>query len=106
MNHKDWVRKDLKQLTLSLGFRYTPREEIENRLSRVRMGMEERGTEALLLVQKMDRYYLSGTTQDGFLFVPLQGNPLLMIKRELERARIESPLADVVPIISNRELPS
>ena len=106
MNHEDWVRKDLKELTLSLGFRYTSREEIENRLSRVRTGMEKNGIAALLLVQKMDRYYLSGTTQDGFLFVPLHGSPLLMIKRELERARAESPLTDVVPINSNRELPS
>jgi len=54
----------------------------------------------------MDLYYLSGTTQDGLLFVPLQGKPLLLIKRELERAKIESPLDNVVALKSNRELPS
>jgi Xaa-Pro aminopeptidase len=54
----------------------------------------------------MDFYYLSGTTQDGLLYVPLQGKPLLLIKRELERAKIESPLDSVVALKSNRELPS
>jgi len=106
MNHNDWVRGELRELSKSLGFRYTPLEEIESRLGRLRIGMKKKEIEALLLVQKMDFYYLSGTTQDGFLFVPLEGKPLLMIKRELERAKVESPLENVVGIYSNHELPS
>ena len=106
MDHKDWVRQELRKLSLSLGFRYTSLEEIANRLARVRVGMEREGIEGLLVVQKMNFYYLSGTTQDGLLFVPLEGEPLLMIKREIERARGESPMRDVVPLKSNREIPS
>jgi len=106
MNHQDWIRKELRGLAISLGFKYIPLQEIEDRLTRVRRGMKEQGIEALLVVQKMDFYYLSGTTQDGLLFVPLEGKPLLMIKRELERAKVESPLEDVVASNSLRELPS
>ena len=106
MNHKDWVRKELRELGLSLGFRYIPHEEIEERLARVRKGMKLQEIEALLVVQKMDLYYLSGTTQDGILFIPLEGKPLLMIRRELERAKVESPIENVVALNSNRELPS
>ncbi len=106
MNHKDWVRKELRKLGISLGFRYLPLEEIEERLIRVRNGMKKQEIEALLVIQKMDFYYLSGTTQDGILFVPLEGKPLLMIRRELERAKVESPLENVVALNSNRELPS
>ncbi len=106
MNHSEWVRSELKELGKSLGFRYTPFEEIEGRLQRLRIGMEKKEIEALLVVQKMDYYYLSGTTQDGLLFVPLEGVPLLMIKRELERARVESPLEAVVAMNSARDLPS
>src|SRR4030066_447012 len=106
MNHKDWVKKEFQKLSRSLGFRYIPDEEIENRLNRVRDGMKKQEIEALLVVQKMDFYYLSGTTQDGFLFLPLEGKPLLMIKRELERANVESSLKDVVALKSIRELPS
>jgi Xaa-Pro dipeptidase len=106
MNHKDWVRKELRELGLSLGFRYILLEEIEERLTRVRNGMKKEEIEALLVIEKMDFYYLSGTTQDGILFVPLEEKPLLMIKRELERAKVESPIENIVALNSNRELPS
>ena len=106
MNHDDWVRNELRKLSKSLGFRYTPLKEIENRLTRIRNEMKKQAMEALLVIQKMNLYYLSGTTQDGFLFVPLEGKPLLMIKRELERAKVESSLKDVVALKSIRELPS
>ena len=106
MNHEEWVRGSLKEFSKSLGFLYTPPEEIEDRLKRVRMGMEKEEMEALLVIQKMDFYYLSGTTQDGLLFLPSEGKPLLMIRRELERAKVESPLNDVVTLKSIRELPS
>jgi len=87
-----------------LGFRYTPIEEIENRLIRIRAGMDKKEIESLLVVQKMNLYYLSGTTQDGLLFIPVDGKPLLMIKRELERARVESPLEQIVELKSIREI--
>ena len=106
VNHKDWVRGELEELSKSLGFRYTPREELEDRLTRLRKGMEKEGMEAFLVIQKMDYYYLSGTTQDGLLFVPLEGKPLLMVRREVERARVESPLEEVLGFKSVRELPS
>ncbi len=106
MDHKDWVRRELKPLTESLGFRYTPRNELEDRLSRLRGHMERAGIESLLVLQKMDLYYLSGTTQDGLLFISLEGKPLLMIRRELERARLESPLKEIVGLKSTRDLPS
>ena len=106
MHHDDWVRHELRKLSLSLGFRYTPPKEMESRLAGIRAGMEKKEMEALLVVQKMNVYYLSGTAQDGLLFVPLEGKPLLMIKRELERAKVESPMEDVVGLKSIREIPS
>jgi Xaa-Pro aminopeptidase len=105
MNHADWVRQELRELSKSLGFQYTPLEEIENRFTRIRTGMKKQEMDALLVVQKMNFYYLSGTTQDGFLFVPLEGKPLLMIKRELERAKVESPIKAIIALKSNREIP-
>jgi Xaa-Pro dipeptidase len=106
MNHEDWIREKFKRFSQTLGFQYLPDEEMENRLKRVKDGMKKEEIEALLVVQKMDFYYLSGTTQDGLLFLPVKGKPLLMIKRELERARVESPLKDVVSLKSIRDIPS
>jgi Xaa-Pro dipeptidase len=106
MNHDDWVRNELQELSKSLGFRYTSLEEIEKRLIRIRAGMKKQEIEALLVIQKMNFYYFSGTTQDGLLFIPLEGKPLLMIKRELERAKVESPLNEIVALKSIRDIPS
>ncbi len=106
MNHDDWVRKELRGLSKSLGFRYTPLEEIENRLCRIRVAMEKNEVGAFLVVQKMNIYYHTGMTQDGLLFIPLEGKPLLMIKRELERAKVESPLKQIVALKSIRDIPT
>jgi Xaa-Pro dipeptidase len=105
MNHEDWVRQELRELSKSLGFHYTPDEEIENRLTRIRAEMKKQEIEALLVVQKMNFYYFSGTTQDGLLFIPVEGKPLLMIKKELERAKVESPINEIVTLKLSREIP-
>jgi Xaa-Pro aminopeptidase len=104
MNHDQWVRQELRGLSQSFGFRFTPIEEVEKRLIKIRAGMGEIEIEGLLVIQKMNLYYLSGTTQDGILFIPVEGKPLLMIKRELERARVESPLKQIVELKSIREI--
>jgi Xaa-Pro dipeptidase len=104
MNYDKWVRQELKGLSQSLGFRYTPIEEVERRLIGIRADMEKKEIEGLLVIQKMNFYYLSGTTQDGLLYVPLEGKPLLMIKRELERAKVESSLKQIVELKSIREI--
>ena len=105
MDHTEWVENDLERLSLSLGFVYTPGEEIEERLRRLRLGMIEQGMDAVLVVQKMDYFYLSGTAQDALLLIPCEGDPLLMVKRELGRARVESPLESIVGLKTLRELP-
>jgi Xaa-Pro dipeptidase len=104
MNYENWVHRKLEELSKSLGFRYTPDDELQSRLARVRKGMEKQEMEGLLVIQKMACYYLSGTAQDSMLYVPLEGKPLLMVKREVERARIESPLEEVVAMKSLGEL--
>jgi Xaa-Pro aminopeptidase len=105
MDHSDWIRSEFRKMSQDLGFLFTPREEIDNRLARVRASMRKKEIEALLVVQKMDYYYLSGTTQDALLFVPLEELPLLLVRRELERAKVESPLDNVVAMKSMRDFP-
>lgn len=50
-------------------------------------------------------YYLTGTLANGVLWLPLEGEPVLLIRKGLERARMESPLDHIVPFRSFRELP-
>jgi Xaa-Pro aminopeptidase len=100
MTHAEWIRRQFPAISRSLGFVYTPAKEIEDRHRKLRKRMEAAGMEAFLVAQKMDCFYLSGTAQDAFLFVPLDGKPLLLVKRELERARAESPLEHVAALSS------
>jgi Xaa-Pro dipeptidase len=104
MDHKEWIRNEFKAMAEKLGFRFTPKEEIENRLARVKGTMQKKDIESLLVLKKMNFFYLTGTTQDGILFVPLEGKPILMIRKELERAKIESPLEVVIKMNSLQEL--
>jgi Xaa-Pro dipeptidase len=106
MDHAFWIRDRLESYSRSHGFVFTPEEEIQARIFRVRAKMSGEGIEALLVAQKMDLFYLSGTSQDALLFLPLEGEPLLLVKRELERATVESPLPRVRGLTSLRRLPS
>lgn len=106
MDHETWIRKHFESYGKAHGFVFIPAEEIQSRIARVRSKMGRAGIEALLVVQKMDLLYLSGTSQDALLFLPLEGDPLLLVKRELERAAVESPLPAVRSLSSFRSLPS
>jgi Xaa-Pro aminopeptidase len=80
---------------------YIPREELERRWERVRRFMK---CDALIVLQKADLFYLTGTTQDGVLWFPADGEPVLAVRKSYERAKEESAAA-VVPLKTYRELP-
>jgi Xaa-Pro dipeptidase len=79
---------------------FTPAEEINRRLAAFQSRLMAEGLEAALLHQLVDLYYFSGTAQQGFLFVPARGESVLLIKKEFDRAREESPLNRVEPLPS------
>ena len=82
-----------------------PRSEIEARVRGFQAGLRAAGLDAALVVQTTDLYYLAGTVQNAHLVVPAEGEPALLVRKSLERARAESPLARVEPFRSLRELP-
>ncbi|MCU0594968.1 MAG: Xaa-Pro peptidase family protein [Desulfobacterota bacterium] len=100
------MREEFPAISRSLGFVYTPAEEIEARHTRLREKMGASGLDGFLVLQKMDCFYLSGTAQDALLYAFPEAKPLVLVKRELERARAESPLEHVAGLRSLRELPS
>ncbi len=80
-----------------------PPGEIRERIRRFRRRLAARGIPGALVTARTDRYYLAGTVQDGFLWVPAEGDPELWILRDPGRARRESPL-QVVHVASGRDL--
>jgi Xaa-Pro aminopeptidase len=79
--------------------------ELDGRIGRLQQALQEKDVDGALIVQKTDLFYFSATSQQGYLYVPTEGEPLLMVFKDFDRARQESPLAQVVPIGSPRKLP-
>ena len=75
--------------------RAVPLKEIEGRCLEFQQRLAEQGCDAALLAYPVDVYYFSGTMQAAHLLIPADGAPLLMVRRDLERARAESPLSRV-----------
>ncbi|MEW6443602.1 MAG: Xaa-Pro peptidase family protein [bacterium] len=81
-----------------------PRTELLGRLGRIRERLRQASMDGLLLLQSVDLYYFSGTLQDGILWIPTEGEPVLLVRRHPERARNESPLAEVRPLRDRKTL--
>jgi Xaa-Pro dipeptidase len=82
----------------------TPATECTRRLAALREALTARGLEGALVLQAVDVLWLTGTRQNAALWVPAEGEPALLVRKSLERARGESPLARVLPFPPSKEL--
>ncbi len=57
--------------------------------------MERLGVDVLLSMHPINQYYLTGTAQYQVLVLTRQGHPVLLVKRNIDRARAESSLPDI-----------
>ena len=83
-----------------------PSAEVEGRLRAFQEALASAGFAGAVIVQSTDLYYLTGTTQSAHLVVPAAGDPILHVRKTIERARLESPLARVESLRSLGELPA
>jgi Xaa-Pro dipeptidase len=83
---------------------HTPKAEIQSRLERLKPLVEKASVDGAFFHYKIDYFYLSGTMQDAFLYVRPEGEPILFVRRELQRARRESPLEEIVPIKTFKDI--
>ena len=69
--------------------------------------MREAGLDGVLATQNADVFYLSGVVQQAQLYLPVEGQPVLMVRKHFDRARLTTGLDEslVVGIRSLRELP-
>lgn len=82
-----------------------PFHEITQRKERIQTALRKNGIDGLLVIQRVDLFYFSGTAQNGFLYIPAKGEPLLLVKKFFPRAKEESSLHHILEIQSIRELP-
>jgi Xaa-Pro dipeptidase len=72
-----------------------PPEEWLLRRDRTQQLMSEAGLVGCLISQNIGIYYLTGSMQTGYLFVPAQGDPTYYVRRSLTRALKESKVRTV-----------
>ena len=82
----------------------TPASECRARAAALQATLAAQGLDGALLLQATDVFYLSGTRQNAVLWLPASGEPVVLVRKSLERARADSPLADVRPFPPSREL--
>ncbi len=82
-----------------------PAAEVDDRIRRLQVHLEELGVDGALILQKADLYYYAGTVQDAYLYIPREGAPLLMARKDRDRAAAESPITGVVAIKNPKQIP-
>jgi len=82
-----------------------PASEIKARILKIQRVLQQSDIDGLFVVQRVDLFYFSGTAQNGFMYIPAEGEPLLLIKQYYPRARKESSIANIVKIDSIKEIP-
>ncbi|MCP3875050.1 MAG: aminopeptidase P family protein [Desulfobacteraceae bacterium] len=83
----------------------TPDQEIKNRICVLKQEMEANDIDAVFLTHKPDIFYFSGTSQDCYLYLHLNHDPVLFVRRYFPRAKEESPLKDIFQILSIKQFP-
>lgn len=82
-------------ILISEDLRRVPREELENRLERLRetLAQQDPGWQMAVITDKLDMYYFTGTMQEGAFMVRPQ-DAILWVRRSLARALNESLLPE------------
>ena len=85
-------------------YQRTPREEIQSRIARFQKSLQDSDIAGALISQNVDLFYFAGTIQRSFLFIPAEGEAVLAVHGNLERAQKESSLSQVVPLKKSQQL--
>jgi Xaa-Pro aminopeptidase len=83
-----------------------PGPEQQARISAFQQRLENSRVDGALILQKADMFYYSGTAQQGWLYIPAEGRPLLMIFKDFDRAGAESGLEQVISLVGPRDIPA
>lgn len=80
--------------------------EAMQRVTTMQAQLQGKGLDGALFIFPIDVYYFSGTRQNSTLWIPAAGEPFLMVRKSLARARVESVLNDIRPFPSGKEFPA
>lgn len=83
-----------------------PAQELQRRQDSVRRHLQTVAPEAggILVFSRLNIYYLTGTFGQGVLWLPMTGEPVLLIRKGVNRARIEAGVKHILSFKSYSEL--
>jgi Xaa-Pro aminopeptidase len=79
------------------------KEELIRRIDSMKAMMAKQGIDFAVIMQNVDMFYFTGTTQRGLLVIALDHEPLLFIEKSVTRAKLDTPL-DIIPISRDRDV--
>lgn len=82
-----------------------PMDEIAARIVALQRLLQRSDIDAALIRQNADLFYFTGTVQDAHLIVPSSGQPVFLVKRDVQRAESQSPIRPVRPLLTVKDVP-
>jgi len=83
----------------------TPKTELDQRIDNLKSYLRKNNIDAALILQHIDLFYFAGTIQKANLYVPAEGDPLLMVHKSMERAQAESGIEQILHLNSPKIIP-
>ncbi|UCE52452.1 MAG: aminopeptidase P family protein [Desulfobacterales bacterium] len=83
----------------------TPKSELDHRIVKLQDHLIKQNIDGALIIQRVDLFYFSGTIQQANLYIPADGNPILLVVKSSERARAESAIDRIVTMKSPTTIP-
>ena len=84
----------------------TPKTEVDRRIDDLKSYLRKKHLDAALILQPIDLFYFAGTLQKANLYVPVDGDPILMVHKSTERARAESGIEKILHLESPKKIPA
>ena len=83
----------------------TPKAELEQRTINLQKYLKKEKIDGALILQLVDLFYFTGTIQQGHLYIPAQGAPVLMVRKNFERAVTESSIEKILRLERTNDIP-
>jgi Xaa-Pro dipeptidase len=100
----EYTRQPEEISSSNSGDSFIPRAEINARLHRLQACIERIPLHGALIFEPIEILYYTGSMPNGVLFVPAEGEPALFVRRNIERARRESPICNISAFTSFKEI--
>ena len=84
----------------------TPKVELEKRIINLQIFLKKKNIGGALILQRADLFYFTGTIQQAHLYVPSQGDPVLMVRKSYDRAKAESSIEKILPLSRPSDIPN